>query len=185
MKKIQASILKRQYRASDQLFKETLGILIVRATSSLKSAINLASEKGASSWVMARPLLWNRPAQNRFSGCDFPSLWVGAPWSVREMCLWSPFQCGACHNLYDGWPSYHDAQRSGRRNSGSHEGCWVSCWSLIYSLSTARLSSSRRPTSKMMPGVTSGPRVSGEKTTRVFRCNGFYAICAKLFNQKP
>ena len=56
MKRIQASILKRQYRASDQLFKETLGILIEKATSSLKTAIGLASEKGASSWVMARPL---------------------------------------------------------------------------------------------------------------------------------
>jgi hypothetical protein len=56
MKKIQASILKRQYQASDQFFKETLGILIVKATSSLKTAINLATEKGASSWVMARPL---------------------------------------------------------------------------------------------------------------------------------
>ena len=56
MKKIQASILKRQYRASDQLFKETLGILIEKATSSLKTAIGLATEKGASSWVMARPL---------------------------------------------------------------------------------------------------------------------------------
>ena len=56
MKKIQASILKRQYRASDQLFKETLGILIEKATSSLKTAISLATEKGASSWVMARPL---------------------------------------------------------------------------------------------------------------------------------
>ena len=56
MKRIQASILKRQYRASDQLFKETLGILIEKATSSLKTAIGLATEKGASSWVMARPL---------------------------------------------------------------------------------------------------------------------------------
>ena len=56
MKKIQASILKRQYRASDQLFEETLGILIEKATSSLKTAINLATENGASSWVMARPL---------------------------------------------------------------------------------------------------------------------------------
>jgi hypothetical protein len=56
MKKIQASILKRQYRASDQLFKETLGILIEKATSSLNTAISLATEKGASSWVMARPL---------------------------------------------------------------------------------------------------------------------------------
>jgi hypothetical protein len=34
MKKIQASILKRQYRASDQFFKETLGILNEKATSS-------------------------------------------------------------------------------------------------------------------------------------------------------
>ena len=55
MKRIQASILKRQYRASDQLFKQTLGILIEKATSSLKTAISLATEKGASSWVMARP----------------------------------------------------------------------------------------------------------------------------------
>jgi len=55
MKKIQASILKRQW-ALDQFFKETLGILIEQATSSLKTAISLATEKGASSWVMARPL---------------------------------------------------------------------------------------------------------------------------------
>ena len=56
MKKIQDVILKQQHRASDQLFKEALGNLLERATPSLKTAISLAREKGASSWAMARPL---------------------------------------------------------------------------------------------------------------------------------
>ena len=40
-------------------------------------------------------------------------------------------------------------------------------------LSTARLSSSRRRTSKMMPGVTSGPRVSGGKNDARFSMSWF------------
>ena len=56
MKRAQDLILKQQYRASDQFFKEALGTLSVGATPGLKIAINLACEKGASSWAMARPL---------------------------------------------------------------------------------------------------------------------------------
>ena len=43
-------------------------------------------------------------------------------------------------------------------------GCRDAMLELIYSLSTARLLSSRRPTSKMMPGVISESRVSGERS---------------------
>ena len=113
------STVKKDLKASNrQRSEEEANIIYNQLSLQMKRQVDLAKERGASSWLCAaslRPGL--PPTQGRVQGCPMPTLRMDSSEHTKPLQLWQSFFRGSCHGLPHGWLPYNPPQRDQGYNS--------------------------------------------------------------------
>ena len=107
----QLTAKKEVHKRNRERTRATAATLRATVDISTQQAIDLAQEKGASSWLTALPLIiWIHSPQESFQRCHCHPVCLATTECSCNLCLWCQFLPRACPLLLERWLPYHKTQ---------------------------------------------------------------------------